>query len=323
MNSSKRSKPRIVFATLETYALVGGLQNFNRRVISNLVASASKAAAPEPRVLTLRDGDSIPSDLRSIVTSSPHRLSHFIRCLIEARNADLLIIGHVNLLPLALIARCLQWRLPILLFVHGDEVWNDPRHRTKRWYEEYLLIVVDRVASVSRYTANVMSKEFGVPAAKFSIFPNAVDPITFAPSRIPGPPTILTVTRMNHGDREKNVDCVIEAVAKLQVSIPGVRYEIVGSGSLIPELKALAAKKGASEIVRFLGRLTDDELSEAYERAQRVRDAFFKRRVRHRLPRSVVAQATGDLQRLRRLARDCIRRRRRVCRRSPGHNRAC
>jgi hypothetical protein len=91
--------------------------------------------------------------------------------------ANLFVLGHVNLLPLAVVIRCLRPKLPILLFVHGDEVWNDPRiSREKRWFEPWFLRTVTKIASVSSFTAATMAREYHVPLAKFSLLPNAVDP---------------------------------------------------------------------------------------------------------------------------------------------------
>lgn len=267
MSQPIQSHPRIVFAALETYSLVGGLQNFNRRVIANLVARTIDRGSPDPRVVLLRDGDSIPQEVSNIAASYSNRVTYFARSLSAAWDADLFVIGHVNLLPLAALVRLLRWKLPILLFVHGDEVWNDPGQRRKRWYEPYLISALTKIASVSNFTANIMSREFNVAPAKFSLLPNAVDPIDFFPKRNFGSPIILTVTRLNPRDREKNVGPMIEAVADLKSRIPDVRYEIIGSGTLVAELKKKAAKHGVADIVEFRGRVSEDELSEAYGRA--------------------------------------------------------
>jgi phosphatidyl-myo-inositol dimannoside synthase len=96
--------------------------------------------------------------------------------------------------------------LPILLFVHGDEVWNDPRHRNKHWYETWFLRALTKIVSVSAFTAGTMAREFNVPLAKFGLLPNAVDPLKPLPSpSMRQPATILTVTRLGSSDREKNV----------------------------------------------------------------------------------------------------------------------
>nr|WP_160118879.1 glycosyltransferase family 4 protein [Bradyrhizobium vignae] len=180
----------------------------------------------------------------------------------------LLFIGHINLLPLALVARLLNPRIKLVLFVHGDEAWNDALQRKKRWYEPTLLSTVDCIASVSNFTAQTMAKEFGVEPNKFRLLPNAVDPIrrlSAAGNR--AQPTILTVSRLGQRDRLKNVHQMIRAVAELRNAFPTIRYEIVGDGPMRKELEALAGALGVSDIVHFLGRLTDQELDEAYSRA--------------------------------------------------------
>jgi glycosyltransferase involved in cell wall biosynthesis len=163
--------------------------------------------------------------------------------------------------------------MPILLFVHGDEVWNVAIHRSKRWYEPFLLRALTRVASVSQFTIDVMAREFDVPLPKFRLLPNAVDPLPVSrgdaseASHQRDPFTILTVSRLGVGDREKYVDKVIEAVARLKKILPEVRYEIVGDGVLRSELEALAKDLGVDDVVRFRGRVDDAELHQAYARA--------------------------------------------------------
>lgn len=117
-----------------------------------------------------------------------------------ATKANLFVLGHVNLLPLAVLIRCLRPKLPILLFVHGDEVWNDPRiSREKRWFEPWFLRTVTKITSVSSFTAATMAREYHVPLAKFSLLPNAVDPLKSPlDADIREAATILTVTKARH-----------------------------------------------------------------------------------------------------------------------------
>nr|WP_247294710.1 MULTISPECIES: glycosyltransferase family 4 protein [unclassified Bradyrhizobium] len=112
-----------------------------------------------------------------------------------------------------------------------------------------------------------MSREFGVPTEKFSLLPNAVDPIAPLPPRTAGPPTVLTVTRLDRRDRDKNVTQMIDAIGILKSRVPNVRYEIVGAGSLLDELRARAEERGLSDTVVFHGRVSPAHLDEAYRRA--------------------------------------------------------
>jgi phosphatidylinositol alpha-1,6-mannosyltransferase len=267
-----KEQRRIVFCALETYSKIGGLQNFNRRVIRNLAKRVVERQEPPPRVLLLRDQSaSIPSFSGIEISGIDGRAAFFTGTAWAAvTQANLFVLGHVNLLPLAVLVRCLRPKLPILLFVHGDEVWNDPAiSRGKRWFEPWFLRAVTKIASVSAYTAETMGREFHVLPAKFSLLPNAVDPLKSLPDtkNIREEATILTVTRLETGDREKNVGQMIRAVAKLKHTIPGLKYEIAGDGALRPELETLASDLGAADRVKFLGLITDAELDAAYARA--------------------------------------------------------
>jgi phosphatidylinositol alpha-1,6-mannosyltransferase len=178
------------------------------------------------------------------------------------------VLCHVNLLPLGALARLIRPRLPILLFVHGIEVWVRPVTRPKRWYEAWSLRALTRIVAVSAYTADRMARDFGVPPKLFRLLPNAVDPIADAADATDREPlTILTVNRMAALDREKNVDQMIRAVARLAPSLPGIKYLIVGDGVLRPEFEALAAQLGVSDIVEFCGWVGEAELRAAYARA--------------------------------------------------------
>lgn len=262
-------KGRLVVCALQTYSQVGGLQNFNKRVFANLAERTIALQEISPLVFLLGDeGASIPALKGIEIKGLNNHLRFILKAVLAAvTDANLFVISHINLLPLAVLVRCLRPRLPILLFVHGDEVWNSAG-RKRRWYEPVCLHAVTRVASVSTYTAMTMAREFTVARSKFRILPNAVDP-SKGPHETRGqkPPTILTVTRLGSGERRKHVDQVIRAVAMLRHRIPGLRLEIVGEGALRPELEALAGQLGVDNIVTFLGRLDDAGVAAAYARA--------------------------------------------------------
>lgn len=262
---------RAVVCALGTYSKIGGLQNFNRRVFQNLARRALERGEQYPFVSILGDNDAVIPDVEGIkIAGTKNSLLFCLKTICAGVGpADIFILCHINLLPLAMAVRCLRPKLPILLFVHGFEAWNSPRGRRRRWYEIYLLRAVTRIASVSVYTADIMAREFDVPKEKFALLPNAVDPISDAPiSTAREPATILTVTRLAVGDREKNVDQMIRAVAKLKGQRPGLRYEIIGDGVLRPELEALAKSLGVSDIVTFFGHVSVAELRAAYARAK-------------------------------------------------------
>ncbi len=256
---------RVTFAALDTYSLVGGLQNFNRRVIRSLSALGAR-----PNIHLMRD---TPKDLPPGMDAKimGHGACHlcFVKGVLQSvRSADVLLLGHINILPVGVLAKVFNPRLKLVLFVHGDEVWNDPIYRRMRWYEPFLVRSLAHIASVSDYTANVMAREFGVPRDRFVVFPNAVDPLPQPPGGPSETETILVVTRLAAHDGKKHVDSVIRAFAAISARRPNARLDVIGDGVLRASLEELAHSLSVSERVTFHGRVSDDELAAAYARAR-------------------------------------------------------
>ncbi|HEY7472726.1 MAG TPA: glycosyltransferase family 4 protein [Gemmatimonadota bacterium] len=82
------------------------------------------------------------------------------------------------------------------------------------------------------------------------------------PAAVPHPPRILFVGRLV---ARKGVDRLLEALAR--IADRAWRLEIVGFGPEQGPLEARARALGLSERVSFLGRVTSDEIVEAYGRA--------------------------------------------------------
>lgn len=261
--------PRALFIGLDTYRLIGGLQAFNRRVVSNIASIYKEVEAPSPHCYFMGDQQSDFPAISNVHLKGfgRNRGAFIARTLKTAANADLLLVGHLNLVPVAALARLLNPKIRIVLFAHGDEVWGGAL-RPKLPYEQLLLKVVDTVAAVSQYTANVMSAAYRVPQSRYVVFPNAVDDIPDkAPYSTRDPHTVLCVTRVGASDRLKNVDALIRAMAIVIQTMPQAKLELVGEGVLRPELEALAMSLGIHDNIRFHGRAPGTELAAAYERA--------------------------------------------------------
>ncbi|WP_143755161.1 glycosyltransferase family 4 protein [Caulobacter sp. B11] len=257
-------KPSVLFVGLATYSRVGGLQNFNRRLIANLGALVDEGALQNCHAHLMDDR---ASDLPhqpgvDIVGFAQDRAGLILRTLARSRRSDHLLIGHINLVLLAGLAKLLRPSLRTTLFVHGDDVWNDGL-RAKRPYEPFLLKWVDRIVSVSTYTAGIMAREYHVPSERFTIYPNAID--DFAPSgRATSGHHVLCVTRLGTGDHRKHVDQLIRAIGELAARGRPATLSIVGDGPLRPDLEALSHTLKLEDRVQFLGRVADEVLDQAY-----------------------------------------------------------
>lgn len=87
---------------------------------------------------------------------------------------------------------------------------------------------MDDIASVSSFTAHKMSESFLVSQDKFTIFPNAVDPLeqtNINHGLINKAPILLTVARLSENERGKHHDSVLRALPIIIQVVPDVKYQ--------------------------------------------------------------------------------------------------
>jgi len=269
MNRCKGEDIGILFLALDTYGPVGGIQRFNRRVVTALAAISADRGWEPPVIHIMRDDQAlIPQTTPAAITAfGPRRFRFIFRSIAAARRCRILFLGHINLLPVGLVCKLLAPGIRLVLFVHGDEVWNDPAYRRMRFYEPAMARALSRIAAVSAFTAKRMQHAFGLPGGRFRIFPNAVDGIDRRPDPKKGSRNILTVARLDLHDRGKNIDALIEAMVLLKRRNVECTLQVVGEGPLKGELASLARERAVEDRVELLGRISDAELAEAYARA--------------------------------------------------------
>ncbi|CDZ62981.1 Glycosyltransferase, family 1 [Neorhizobium galegae bv. orientalis] len=268
MRRAQAQNAGILFLALDTYGRIGGIQRFNQRVIAALAEISSDKGWTRPAVHVMRDGKAdIPETTAAAIRAfGPRRLDFVVHSAVAALNCKILFLGHINLLPVGLICKLLSPRIKLVLFVHGDEVWNDPAYRRMRFYEPLMARAFSRIASVSAFTASRMQEAFKLPHEKFTLFPNAIDDDIDRQPQKSGC-NILTVTRLDRQDRGKNIDALIKAVALFKRRNVECVLRIVGEGPLRSELASLARELAVEERVEFLGRVSDARLAEAYAQA--------------------------------------------------------
>ena len=178
-----------------------------------------------------------------------------------------------------------SWLAPVFVTVHGNDfLWPyhsvarlDFRARfglpfgsnADRWLGDWLtrLLVkksLPRAAHIftnSRYTEQRLLQTHPGCAGKTSAAMVGVSVDCFAgprPARREGPPRFITVCRL--AEPHKNVDLVLQALAKLRDTLP-FHYTIVGDGWLRPSLEKLIRDLGLAERVTLTGFLDRDALN--------------------------------------------------------------
>ncbi len=125
--------------------------------------------------------------------------------------------------------------------------------------------LADGVVTVSRDTAEILSRDFGVRPEKIQVILNGVDVASFSP-RTP-PPDARRSLGFNQKDcilinvarlaPPKGQAFLVEAMARLTAQFPGIRLLFVGDGELRAELEARRASLRLEDTVVFLGNRSD------------------------------------------------------------------
>jgi glycosyltransferase involved in cell wall biosynthesis len=265
-----RRRPRVLFLFTELYAN-GGIQRFNQTILE-----ACGRLEIECRVLSLNDSPASVEDHRTgpAITvagfsGSRRRFTLAAAATLLRRDYDRVLIGHVNLLTLFIgILSVVRYRPPqTLLIAHGIEVWSG-LGRLRR----FALSRTDRILCVSNYTKQrILEQAPTLAAERLVIFPNALADTwaraaPAAPTRTLPERFILSVTRLERGDRYKGIASVIEAFSML--ADRSLEYLVVGHGNDLVFLEAIARRCGVADRVHFVRGVSDSELITLYERCE-------------------------------------------------------
>ena len=123
-----------------------------------------------------------------------------------------------------------------------------------------------RVICVSRRTAAVVHRLYGVPEKKIRVVHNAIDPPGPADERVfpSDRPMVLFVGRLT---RQKAPACFLEAARRVLDERPDTQFVVVGNGDRREFLETRAAQLNIADRVAFTGFLPRARVTELYRRA--------------------------------------------------------
>jgi phosphatidyl-myo-inositol dimannoside synthase len=263
-----RRSVRVQMLLTDAFGSSGGISRFNRDFLAALNAcSCVERVHVLPRLITEPIEEVIPEAIilnRKAACGKLAFASQLLRHTVCGQRTDLVICGHLHLLPFAwLAARHHQSRLALI--VHGFEAFGSSRHTLSN------LIVdrIDAVIAVSRYTADRFVQWSNVARDRCFILANCVDVSRFTPGErkrslvdrygLHASTVILTVGRMAAGERYKGFDEVIEVMPQLLRRFPELKYLVVGDGNDRQRLEAKAKVLGLSNDVIFAGHIPENE----------------------------------------------------------------
>ena len=269
----------------DAYGGRGGIAAVNRMALRAIAAhDRVEEVHVLPRLHT--DGvDAQPAGVRVWEAASRGKLAH-VRAVARAslgRRWDLVVCGHLHLLPLAL---AVSGGAPTVLVVHGIEAWRGEGGASgtvgpaKAAALRPLTGRVHTVVAVSGFSLGRYLTWARPPRVEARVVPNGAHLERYSPGPKPaallhryglhGKTVLMTICRLAASERYKGVDEVLEALGPLRRQVPDVAYIICGDGDDRLRLETKARSLGLAETVTFAGYVPEREKADHY----RLADVF-------------------------------------------------
>lgn len=269
---------KILVLVTDAFGGHGGISEYNKGLLSALCSfNDTVEVVAVPRVVPQETG-LLPKNLTYITKASNSKMKYFLeltKIKYQAGSYDLIICGHINLLPLAYLMQ-LGMRVPLYLVIYGMEVWE----KRRRWLANYLTRKIDKYITISKVTGNRFVGWSKIDPAKGVVIPNAVDLGRFTPGPrgerlvdrydLKGKIALMTLARLEASERNKGIDQVLEVLPGLRAEFSNLVYLIVGDGTDRGRLQEKAKSLGIADIVIFAGYVTEEDKIDHY----RLADVF-------------------------------------------------
>ncbi len=266
---------RVLALVPDAFGGHGGIALYNRDLLTAICADPNVAEvlaiprlAPKP-IGQLPDKLIFPADA---LNSKIRYMVSVIRHLLANPRFDLIICGHINLVPLAIVAKIMT-RAPVLLEIYGIDAWRPADSKLSN----LLVRHVDQVISISEVTRERFLGWANIPTKAIRILPNAIhvdqygmgpkNPSLLARYDLAEKVVLMTLGRIVSQERSKGFDEVLELLPALLKQIPNAAYLIVGDGTDRIRLEQKAAALGIAENVIFAGSISDSEKADHYRLA--------------------------------------------------------
>lgn len=267
---------KILFLATDAYGINGGIAKFNRDLIE---AISSYVKCSEVIMLSIHSSKPAPKNLKLNYFPAQRKskisyVLHSIKQSLTLRKHDVIICGHIHLIPVAYAAHLLSGA-PIFLIVHGLEAWQ----KTASIITNILVKKINGYISVSAFTEKRFLAWAGLIERGY-IFPNCVDIDVYTP----GPKrvdlmeryhlkcrrVILTVARLASNERFKGIDEVLDVFSEILKIDDELTYLICGDGDDKIRFQEKVARLGLQDHVIFSGFIDESEKVDHY----RLADVF-------------------------------------------------
>jgi glycosyltransferase involved in cell wall biosynthesis len=262
----------------EAFGGFGGIAMYNRDLLTALTElPLCEKVTVLPRLIRQTTGR-VPAriEVREKAANSRVRYAcELVRVLIKRDRYDVVLCGHINLLPLAKIASRLLGAKQVL-FIYGIDAWRS----TGRRLSNRLAARTDLVISISQFTKQRFQSWCAVHESRVCLLPNAIHLEEYGIGIKPlyleqryglgGKKILMTLARLQQDERQKGIDEMLEILPELISDNRNLSYLVVGDGNDKQRLECKAALLGLNDHVIFAGHVPEVEKADHY----RLADVF-------------------------------------------------
>lgn len=255
---------RILLLTTDSYGGHGGIALYNRDIAQALseiseVSEVIILARMQPLPV-----EEIPEKVTFVCKSVGSKWNYINALFTVSRGGfDLIICGHVNLLPIAIILN-IWLRTSISLLVYGIDVWAPPYRFARQWISK-----VNSIWSISKITCIRMNEWLENSKQQCILLPNAIHldkyQLTDKPTHLvdkynlESKKVIMTLARLSSHERYKGIDEIIEILPDLVKQESKIKYIVVGDGDDKSRLEEKVKRLNLEKYVIFTGFVEEQE----------------------------------------------------------------
>jgi len=163
-------------------------------------------------------------------------------------------------------------RLPLLCYVHGEDVEAAATSRELSWIVNKVLAHSQTIICNSQNTSSILMNNWLISESKIKTLNPGVDTNIFVPAEQStlirknlgweSRPVVLTVGRLQ---KRKGQDMMIKALPQIKQKIPNILYALVGGGEELYSLTELVSKLNLTDNVMFMAEINDQTMLDCYQ----------------------------------------------------------
>jgi phosphatidylinositol alpha-1,6-mannosyltransferase len=254
-------KPRLLVVTPDYPPSPGGIQLLMQRLAEGVTGFETRVVTLSPSEAAADTSDAVHvrrvarprgGQMAAVAAMSARAIADAVRF-----RPDVVLCGHVVASPAAFAVRRLTGA-PVLLYLHAAELG------LRRGLSRFGVSRADLNVAVSRHTRE-LALGLGAPSERVRLISPGVDLPPDAERNEDAEPIVVTVASLDY--RYKGHDVLCRALPLVSARVPGVRWVVIGDGSLRAHLEHLARANGVNGEASFLGRVDDAERDEWLRRA--------------------------------------------------------